>query len=103
MSRHVLLTPECTHQWWDHLHTVLLNRKRGAEKAAETRAKTKKPTTTTAEQVYYCGTCKKEYSDQAASELWIGCDMCDNWYCAGCEGLQSPPQIDIYLCKQCRK
>ena len=33
----VLLTPDDTKIWMDHLHTVLLNRKRGAAKAATTR------------------------------------------------------------------
>lgn len=36
LAKKVLLTPEVTRLWLDHLHTVLLNRKRGA---ADARAK----------------------------------------------------------------
>ena len=103
IAKKVLLTPETTHQWWNHLHTVVLNRKRGAKKAAETRTKSRKQATTRSSDVYHCGTCMKEYSDQADNELWIGCDLCDKWFCGSCEGLLSPPQIDIYLCKRCRQ
>ena len=39
---------------------------------------------------YYCGTCGKEYEDESeAEELWIGCDMCEQWYCGSCEGLKA--------------
>lgn len=37
IARKVLLTPDDTRIWLDHLHTILLNRKRGALKAAATR------------------------------------------------------------------
>ena len=43
VAKKVLLTPEVVRLWLDHLHTVLLNRKRGAKKAAATRAKTRTP------------------------------------------------------------
>lgn len=141
-----LLTPEMARLWLDHLHTVMLNRKRGAKRAAETRAKTKlastsvpansqsgnslnphtppstatavssiqaeqpMPTTTTLTagsetESYHCGTCRKEYqeSGDSADEFWIGCDLCDQWYCSSCERLCVPPQVDIYLCIKCRQ
>ena len=46
LAKKVLLTPEVTRLWMDHLHNVLLNRKRGAKKAAETRAKTRMASST---------------------------------------------------------
>ena len=128
IAKKVLLTPEVTRLWWDHLHTVLLNRKRGAKKAAATRAKARKPPTATLQpaateitnlpestnptlasqsasaEIYVCGTCMKEYSEEAENEeLWIGCDQCDKWFCGGCEELKSPPPMDIYLCVNCRQ
>ena len=85
IAKKVLLTPEVTHLWWDHLHTVLVNRKRGAKKAATTRAQARKtptdstqaatefthylPTTSSptcplqSAATYHCGTCMKEYSE----------------------------------------
>ena len=120
MAKKVRLTPEDARQWLDHLHTVLLNRRRRAKKAAATRAKAasarmpermncRSESTGTTQQEsdsnsYYCGTCGKEYEDESeAEELWIGCDMCKQWYCGSCEGLSVPPEIDIYLCVKCRQ
>ena len=170
----VLLTPEVTRLWLEHLHTVLINRIRGAKKAAAaSRAKAKKSTTATAQsaptcpqseatvttrtqseaaettrplseatetlppyyslmpqgictrplsestenthsqsetacqqsaatEMYQCGTCAKEYKEQTDNEeLWIGCDLCELWYCGSCEGLETAPEIDVYLCIKC--
>ena len=49
------------------------NRKRGAQKAAATKhSKKKQP------QRYVC-VCGEEYTDRTdESQLWIGCDQCDN-------------------------
>ena len=33
-------------------------------------------------------------------KLWIGCDVCDKWYCDDCENLSLPPDVDIYMCVQ---
>ena len=46
------------------------------------------PSTTSAGSNYHCGKCGKEFTDETDEpELWIGCDMCDRWYCSTCEGL----------------
>ena len=37
-ARNVLLTPEEVKFWFEHLHQIYENRKRGARKAAETRS-----------------------------------------------------------------
>ena len=110
ISQKVLLTPNVTRMWMDHLHTVLQNRKRGARKAATTRQARKQavanldsqsPRTATNSQ-YHCGKCGKEYAEESdEEELWIACDMCNNWFCGRCEGLQSPPVTDIYICTKC--
>lgn len=110
LAKKVLSTPKITRLWLDHLHNVLLNRKRGAKKATATRAKAKmavgtqltltagatpsQSCTTTATPTvptppiventrsYFCGTCGKDYNEEDDSgELWIGCDACDHWYC----------------------
>ena len=121
----VLLTPDVTRMWMDHLHTVLLNRKRGAKKAVATRQAKKlarvaesQPTAATSDNAtettfksatatsseYHCGQCARQYQEAAEEEeLWIGCDMCDKWYCGSCEGLRSHPLTDVYICtKSCQ-
>ncbi len=109
----VLLSPDTTRLWVEHLHTVLLNRKRGAQKAAATRRAKKAqlalatdsyahPTVTDSD--YRCGSCAREYREETEEEeLWVGCDVCDHWYCSSCEGLQSPPCTDTYICIKCRR
>ena len=104
VSRKVLLTPTVTQMWMDHLHTVLQNRKRGARKAAATRQARKQAGTSQSrtDSQYFCGKCGKEYLEEAdEEELWIACDMCENWFCSSCEGLQSPPISNIYICTKC--
>ena len=119
LAKKVLLTPEDTRLWLEHLHTVLINRKRGAKKAAATRAKSKrsastpqsKPANNTTamahdhlSETYHCGSCGKEYIEQTdVEELWIGCDLCELWYCGSCEGLQTAPELDVYVCIKCRQ
>ena len=45
---------------------------------------------------YRCGTCEKVYQKEADKDkLWIGCDVCDKWYCGDCENLSLPPDVDI--------
>ena len=106
----VLLTPDVTQMWLDHLHTVLLNQ-RGVRKAAATRQAKKlaratvlhvQPTTITTTSEYHCGQCAKYQEETEKEELWIGCDVCDKWYCGSCEGLLLPPVIDVYICTKCR-
>ena len=99
--------------WLDHLHTVLLNRRRGVKKVAATHQAKKlaqaavahvKPTpTTTTTSEYYCWKCAKAYQEEAETEeLWISCDACDNWYCGSCEGLLLSPVTNVYIRTKCR-
>ena len=38
------------------------------------------------------------YQEEAdEDELWIGCNVCDKWYCGYCENFSLPPDVDIYL------
>ena len=118
-AKEVLLTQEEVSIWLDHLNTILRNRKRGAAKAAATRQAKKaknshlssENTTSTpnsgsvpsSSESCFCGTCGKEYRDETDDvEVWIGCDMCEEWYCISCEGLIYPPESDIYICTKCR-
>ena len=101
----VLLTPDDTRIWMDHLNTVLLNRKRGAAKAAATRRAKKsvqEPVCVTSQATTYCGGCGKPYVEETEEvEIWICCDLCNQWCCGECENLQSPPTTDYYFCKKC--
>ncbi len=108
VAREALLPPEEAKIWLTHLQTVLANRKRGAAKAAATRAK-KRASAKAAQRAnniseYFCGTCKREYAEETEeSELWIGCDICDRWYCGECENLQVAPNVDTYICTACQQ
>ncbi len=44
----------------------------------------------------FCLTCGEEKGEDG--EIWIGCDLCDNWYHLSCEGL---PTDEIFLCGRC--
>ena len=124
LSKKVMLTSDSVMFWLDHLHTVLLNRKRGAAKAAVTRRAKKlnsvavtlpsdpsSPVSLPSDQTdnenmvnvdTCCGQCEKKYDDVTEEELWIMCDMCDSWYCGDCEGVLEPPSTDLYICLKCR-
>ncbi len=92
------------------------NRRRGAAKAAATRRARKRtpagdsaPTPSSPvtgkscpDEACYFGVCGKEYVEQTDTvEVWIGCDMCDVWYCLSCGGLTDAPESD-YICTKCR-
>ena len=50
----------------------------------------------------FCGTYGEEYGDNSGViEIWIGCDLCENWYHCSCEGLRKPQSTDIYICNAC--
>ena len=103
-AKMVLLTPDGTKIWLDHLHTVLLNRRRGAAKAAATRRakKSVREKSVTSQATTHCGGCGKVYVEETEEvEIWICCDLCDQWCCGECENLQTPPLTDTYFCKKC--
>ena len=44
------------------------------------------------------------YKDETEEcELWIACDLCDRWFCGPCEGVTAPPEVETYVCVDCRK
>ena len=100
--------------WLEHLAEVVRNRKRGAAKAAETRRKKKatnqatSTTVTVTEQPAtvreegYCASCGVDYASDTG-QFWIACDLCEQWYCASCEGLTEEPTTETYLCSSCAK
>ena len=53
----------------------------------------------------YCRSCGKDFyaSSSSSSDFWIGCDMCDHWYCNGCEGLLTEPTSEMYVYKKCKE
>lgn len=97
-----MLTPNDTRVWLNHLHTVLLSRKRGAAKAAATWRANRSALGSSLEQDYEprvntaefnsapqvttysnCGGCGKFYGEVTDEvETWICCDLCESWFCS---------------------
>ena len=103
-AKKALLSTDDARIWLEHLQVVLNNRKRGAKKAAATRARNSVLNlvdNSREDTEYYCGMCGKQYIEETdTEELWIACDMCDSWYCAVCENVTVIP-TDAYICSKC--
>ena len=112
-ARRVLLSTSDVKMWLEHLAEVMRNRKRGAAKVAATRQRKKQAGTTTTstgeqtEQIHddngqqcHCTTCGVNYYSDTG-EFWIACDLCEQWYCASCEGLLEEPTTETYICSSC--
>ena len=113
LSKKTLLKAGEVQIWFSHLATVAENRKRGAQKASETRRSQKKKKSTVHEHeqrqelqepqkpdVCYCGVCQTqyiEYTDEV--EKWIECDSCNNWFHYNCVGLITEP--NTFICPDC--
>ncbi len=88
--------------WFEHLNTVSENRKKGAQKASETRrAKKGKDIDIGAEEESVaCGCCGKMYEEETSEiQKWIACDQCHVWYHWTCVGLLTEP--DTFKCIYC--
>ena len=94
LAKQVMLPVEEVRLWLDHLETVSTNRKKGAEKAAETRRKKKSAS------VCLCGVCGIAYEEETEQEeQWIGCDGCDHWFHWTCVNIVTEPEK--FLCDGC--
>ena len=102
-ARALLLSIDDVKIWFEHLQTIEENRHRGATKAAATRrAKHTQSAQQTESQAVLYGVCGKEYKEETVEpELWIACDICNQWFHCTCEGLVEPPQEDTYICSKC--
>ena len=98
LAKQVLLPTEEVNIWLKHLETVSNNRKKGAQKAAQTR----RAKATPAEQepnnadIVYCGEICEEETEEVQN--WIACDVCSNWFHWMCVGLAEP---ELFSCNNC--
>ena len=101
LARRVLLPVEDVKIWLQHLKTVSENRRKGAQKAAETRRlKKASQDTQTSPDLYYCGVCDEVYLEEADEEQdWIACDSCDTWYHWKCVQIIEEPEY--FVCAKC--
>ena len=92
-SENVLLPPEETRMWFEHLHQVSLNRQKGARKAASTRSKKTKDNQAVPKNTNdnICASCGKEepaekedHSPSSIDVNWVACDGCLSWYHVEC-------------------
>lgn len=100
IAKNVLLSPDEVKMWLDHLQTVRDNRRRGAQKAAETRKKNKM-VKKSSHDTYFCGICHDQYVEYTdEEESWIECELCCTWFHFTCAGIESVPQT--FYCNDCR-
>ena len=78
IAKKVLLPTEEVNIWLKHLETVSNNRKKGAQKAAQTRKA--KTTSTEQEPIVYCGECGEMYEEETEEvQNWIACAIGFVW------------------------
>ena len=95
-----LLSPSEIEIWFEHHETVKLNRKRGARKAAATRAARTRIQSKPSKYQCICG---KVYSESTLEvENWIGCDKCDSWNHFKCVGVTSKNPPEEFICPSCQ-
>ena len=90
LAKETLLPTEEVTLWLEHLKLVAENRKRGAEKAAQTRRAKKQ---VSQEEFYFCGVCGTVYEDETDEvERWIACGNCSSGgFRGGRGGANEPP------------
>ena len=97
LSKQVMLPVDEIRIWFDHLHTIRDNHRKGASKAAETRRKNNQKSTIShpviKESNYQCGVCHSPYQAfTECEEKWIECENCDTWYHFACVGIVDEPE-----------
>lgn len=77
-AKSTLLSTEEVKVWFEHLHTIGENRKRGAARAAATR-KRKRQEKQQQEERAFCAACMTLYQNFTDSvENWIACETCSS-------------------------
>ena len=104
IAKKTLLPVDEVNMWLNHLRSVEVNRKHGAEKATETRRRKKaqqqQPDQLESPVQYFCGFCGGEYEEETDEvETWIECELCDQWFHETCL-----PDIDYdeFVCDACK-
>jgi hypothetical protein len=99
LAKETLLPREEVILWLEHLKLVSENRKRGAEKAAQTRRAKKQVSQS---EFYFCGVCGSVYEDETDEvERWIACDNCSTWYHWTCVNVTLEPSS--FVCAHCEQ
>lgn len=114
-DKQVLLPKSEVDFWVQHLKTVMDKRQHGAVKAAATRKakwqvqrshsgdeRTQQPNSAGEISQCFWGSCGMEYVDETDEpEVWVGCDLCEQWYHLSCDNLGEEPKSDQYICRKC--
>lgn len=116
LSREVLLSPEETRMWCEHLCQVHRNRVSGAKKKATAKEKPGAKTSQKSNQKRKSRSIEKDTCLQCGQEDppgtfqteddgdvvdWICCDGCNKWCHAFCSGMPDISESDDWLCLAC--
>ena len=109
IAKQTLLSPEEVTMWLSHLNTIAENRKKGAEKAAETRRKKKAASRQprdlpNGDDSEVCDVCKLEDPAEEGEEIvpWVCCDGCSLWSHIVCVGIETEFEIpNHWQCFKC--
>ena len=104
LARKVLLPTEEVRWYIEHLETVQENRKKGARKAAETRARKKQQKSQgDCENSIKCGVCSKDWQVETEEvEDWIQCEKCEKWYHWQCQNIFGSVAPEEFVCTKCQ-
>lgn len=54
------------------------------------------------EEEYKCGVCGELYKHETEEpQVWIQCDLCEQWLHCSCEHLSAPHQQILTICVKC--
>ena len=110
LSKEVLLAPEETKMWLEHLCQIHRNRVDGARNAAQKRATAKQKSRNQSREedetkCIICDSAEPEVNNED-DVLWICCDGCTKWchcLCAGISDSSKIAEMPHWLCLACRE
>lgn len=104
LARKTLLSIDEVQWYIEHLEKVHENRKKGARKAAETRARKKQQESKSeSESSVKCGVCDQDWQEETDEvETWIQCEVCEVWFHCHCQNIFNNVAPEEFVCTKCQ-